>query len=493
LPFITGDNIVIRSASGRRNSVTIRGGGMFPSSATENGFGVRGNNVTIADLTIRDVGNHGIQVSGHNLFVHNVRIQDTYEQMIKGATAAETIEFGTVQCSLLEYTAGIGPNWYIGGLDIHKGQQWIVSDNVFKDISSPNQQVAEHAVHFWNNCLNNTIERNIIVNCDRGVGFGLGQNGNQNRGGIIRNNMIYNDGTGLFDDVGIGLESSPDTEVYNNSIYIDYPRAIEYRFETTINVRIGNNLTNKDISSRNGASGTLFSNVTTAPLNWFVDAPTGNLRLASEISTVIDQGTDLGRQVAVDIDQNNRPSGVAYDIGAHELQGQAETFDCTEIQANIGDICNDNDPNTILDVIQDDCSCRGAIPPNTFDCPEILSNYGDSCNDNDENTINDVIQEDCTCAGVLPPTFDCPILEANIGDACDDNNTNTTNDVIQDDCSCAGTAPPPIYDCPELDMNIGDSCDDNNADTTNDVIQDDCSCLGTTIPIILVMPAMIIM
>lgn len=122
---------------------------MLSTSSTENGILIAGDNVVIADLTIREVGNHGIQVSGHNLYVHNVRFQDTFEQMIKGSTSETFIDSDIIQCSLFEYTAGIGPQWYIGGLDIHKGINWIVRDNVFIDIQSPSEAVAEHAVHFW--------------------------------------------------------------------------------------------------------------------------------------------------------------------------------------------------------------------------------------------------------------------------------------------------------------------------------------------------------
>lgn len=78
-PYITGSHIVFRSLSGNRNAVTIRGGGMLPTSSTENGFLIAGSNVTIADLTVSDVGNHGIQVCDHNLLVHNVCFKDTYE------------------------------------------------------------------------------------------------------------------------------------------------------------------------------------------------------------------------------------------------------------------------------------------------------------------------------------------------------------------------------------------------------------------------------
>jgi len=156
----------------------------------------------------------------------------------------------------------VGPQFYIGGLDIHEGSNWIVNDNVFKNIASPSGSLAEHAVHFWDFSANNSVERNIIINCDRGIGFGLGTS--PNIGGINRNNTLYNDGSGLFNDVGISLETSPGTKVYNNTIYIDYPNAIEYRYTSTNNVEITNNLCNKLITSRNGDQATLTTNLTTA-------------------------------------------------------------------------------------------------------------------------------------------------------------------------------------------------------------------------------------
>ena len=315
-PYITANNVVFRSLSGKRDSVIIRGGGMVSTSSAEDGFSIVGNNVTIADLTIKEVGNHGIQVSGHNLYVHNVRIQNTYQQMIKGATAAASIDSAIVQCSLMEYPAGIGPNYYIGGLDIHKGKGWIVRDNVFKNIISPAGSPAEHAVHFWDNCMNNTVERNLIINCDRGIGFGLGTS--PNSGGLICNNMIYNNGWGQFDDVGIGLETSPNTRVYNNTVFIQYFNAIEYRFTGTTNADIKNNLTNQAIAARDGGTATLGTNVTNAQSNWFVNVNAGDLHIPSFNPAVIDQGTSLSAFVTGDIDKTSRPQGVAFDIGAHE-------------------------------------------------------------------------------------------------------------------------------------------------------------------------------
>jgi hypothetical protein len=318
-PYITASNVVFRSLSGQRDSVIITGTGMKSVAPdVENGFYFVGNNITIADLTIREVGNHGIAMHGDSILIHNVRIQNTYEQMIKGTSAGDGSDDCIVQCSLLEYPAGVGPQFYIGGLDIHRGSNWIVRDNLFKNISSPSGSLAEHAVHFWNNSSHNTVERNMIINCDRGIGFGLGNSANE--GGIIRNNMIYNDGTSMFHDVGIGLETSPNTKVYNNTIVISYPNAIEYRFAATTGVDIQNNLTNKLIRSRNGAQANVASNLTTVLANWFVDMSAGDLHLNANIPAVVDQGADLSAELSQDMDQVPRPQGLHFDLGAHEYQ-----------------------------------------------------------------------------------------------------------------------------------------------------------------------------
>lgn len=324
-PYLTASNVVIRSKSGNRDAVILTGGGMrdLGPDRTENGIYAVGNNITIADLTIKDVGNHAIAVTGDNLFVHNVKMQNIYQQMLKGNATGGGADKGTVQCSIFEYTAGIGPQFYLGGIDVHQADNWRVNDNIFKGIASPDYQlVAEHAVHFWRNSSNNIVERNVMINCDRGVGFGLGEQfGNGNSGGIIRNNMIFNDGSNPNNDVGIGLEQSPGTKVYNNTIYITYQNAIEFRFGETSDVDIANNLTNKSITWRrdNGAlpfPGT--SNYLNAQSNWFENANSGNLRLTSNYSEVVDQGIYLN-DVVEDIYQTDRRQGNATDIGAHEF------------------------------------------------------------------------------------------------------------------------------------------------------------------------------
>lgn len=316
--WLDGVNIIVRSVSGNRDSVVVKGWGMH--GGVPHVFEVNASYVTIADLTMGEVANHGIQIHGENdqdnLLVHNVRIYDTWEQMIKGSVSDNGLasDNGIVECSLFEYTAGVGPQYYIGGVDVHRGASWIVRDNEFRHIKSPETDLAEHAIHFWSNASNTLVERNKIVDCDRGIGFGLGSSGHV--GGIIRNNMVY-----VTRDVGIGLENSPGTSVYNNTVYNgnDYMASIEYRFAGTSGVSIINNLTNKAVLSRNGGSGTVQNNVTNAQSGWFVGAASGDLHLASgSISTVVDQGQTLA-DVSDDFDGDSRPQGSAYDVGADEV------------------------------------------------------------------------------------------------------------------------------------------------------------------------------
>jgi len=316
-PYITASNLVIRSASGNRDGVILTGGGMSDvAPATEIGLLLGGNNITVADLTIRNVGNHAISTGTDGHFIHNVRIQDTYEQMIKGTSSNDFTNDCVVQCSLFEYTSGIGPQFYIGGLDIHGGVNWTVSDNVFYDIASPSGSLAEHAIHFWDFSSDNVVERNMIVNCDRGIGFGLGSSPNE--GGIIRNNTIHNSGFDTFNDVGIGLETSPNTKVYNNTVNIDYPNAIEYRFPETTGVEIANNLCNRTIQVRDGATANIYNNIENAVASYYVSPATGDLHLDESEPNIVDQGVDLLTDVLVDIDKNPRSPGT-YDIGADEF------------------------------------------------------------------------------------------------------------------------------------------------------------------------------
>ncbi len=188
-----------------------------------------------------------------------------------------------------------------------------------------------------------------------------------------------------------------------------------------------------------------------------------------------------------------------------------------------------------------------------FDCLEELGDYGSPCDDGDPNTVNDALQEDCSCAGEPQLVNDeaCGAIELfcgddlsdqtfvgasqSVDDACGGSGTGdvwykfvadgtqtyfieeTETDVVVSlytgsDCgdltqigSCvdfgenftvtdAGTYYFRIrpygsattygvalsctpFDCPGLG-NFGGSCDDGNPNTVNDGITADCECVG---------------
>ena len=319
--WIDAAGVTMRSLSGERDAVVVRGQGM--GGGVSHVFNVNGDNFTVRDLTMRDVANHAVQlqVGVDGLLVRNCHILDTYEQMIKVAYDPARPDLcsdnGIVEYCLLEYRAGIGPQYYIGGVDVHNGKNWVVRHNVFRGIRSPSGDVAEYAVHFWSGCEDPLVEGNLVINCDRGIGFGMYGRGNVR--GVIRNNMVYHDASAGFADVGIAVEDTAGARVYNNTVFQEhgYPNAIEYRFSGTTGAYIANNITNRAIAARDGARGTETHNANGATAAWFAGLFVGDLHLAYAVATVVDQGTAIVGLVE-DIDGGGRPYGAGIDIGADE-------------------------------------------------------------------------------------------------------------------------------------------------------------------------------
>jgi hypothetical protein len=281
---ITGDNIVLTSLSGLPEDVIIQGG-ILPNSGIGNILRVSGKNFILSGITLRNARNHLVQIAGESdadfPVIRDCILQDAYQQLIKVSYDRDrapdiSSDWGLIENCRLEYTEGIGPNFYIGGIDVIAGNGWIIRNNKLKDIASPFESLAQYAIHIWTNASNTLVENNIIEDCDRGIGFGLGHGSDHpayaysHRGGVIRNNLIlHTNNDNPFSDVGIGLENSPGSIVIGNRIWLggNYPNAIEYRFPSTRDVIISNNITNKAIRSRNGGEAELSDNITDARLD----------------------------------------------------------------------------------------------------------------------------------------------------------------------------------------------------------------------------------
>ena len=329
--FIDTDGVTVRSQSGNRGSVILDQ--HYGEGGTSGIFRIVSSNVTISDLTLQYPYTHAIHISPattrstENILIDNVHIIDPGEQAIKinadtEESATYTVNNSTIRNCMIALTDAGRTNLtspypcYTGGIDGHWAANWTIQDNVIQGFWC-SDDLSEHGIHFWNHSSNIIVERNQIIDCDRGIGFGLGLDRGA-IGGIIRNNIIYHGPDHGVSDVGISLESTPNTQVYNNTIYHEHDySAIEYRFGDTADIYIANNLTNRAITERDTASGTVENNLITAQASWFVNTASGDLHLASSVTSVVDQGLAISG-LTDDFDKGVRPFGVGYDIGADE-------------------------------------------------------------------------------------------------------------------------------------------------------------------------------
>lgn len=326
-------NVAIRGASGNRDDVVLVGGGMRnPSGSVPFGIWTGGasvDGVTVADLTIRDFSEHAIILNAGTQRPHlyNLRLLDVGDQFVKGNPdpAGGGVNDGILEHSIVEYTT-TAPDSYSNGIDIHAGQNWIVRRNTFRNIvSPPGQPLMGPAILFWNRAGHTITEGNVLINCARGISYGLidRPGANDHTGGSIRNNIVFRSGT-QPGDVGIHVADSPDTEILNNTVVLSgtYPFAIEYRFPSTARLMLVNNLVDGTLQVRDGATATVRNNVTRVTPAMFVDLANGDLHLSPGATDAIDTGLAEAR-VPDDIDGRPRPAGAAYDIGADEFEPAA--------------------------------------------------------------------------------------------------------------------------------------------------------------------------
>ncbi len=325
-------DLTIKGATGNRDDVIIRGQGWNNNNVTHI-FNVAADRFTVADMTIGEVFYHPIQVHSNpfdadDFTAINVRFIDAKEQLLKVSGGGDLFaDRGRIYCCEFEFTQGVAYQYYTGGIDAHRSVNWVVHNNVFKGIRSPDGTLAEHAIHFWKVCSGTIITGNKINTCDRGIGFGLGDShANGHVDGLIMNNFVHTNR-----DVGIGLEHSPDTKVYNNTVITEnYPNSIEYRFSATSNAQIINNLTNGVIRNRNNASATLTTNYQTNDLSIFTDATNFDYHMTDSHPNIANVGTQLSK-VPQDIDCEPRANSI--DIGADEYYA---TSSCPPILTHNG-------------------------------------------------------------------------------------------------------------------------------------------------------------
>jgi hypothetical protein len=335
--------VTLRSVSGDAAKVIIDGEYKTPEAVV-----ITASDVTVAHVTITRAVDHPVHIypetagDVRNTRLYGLRLIDGGEQFVKvNPNGARTnfVDGGRLECSFLQLTeAGRpmveslgGTSCYTGGIDVHSGRGWVVRSNRFEDIYCRTGYLAEHAVHFWTGSRDTVVENNVVVNCARGVGYGLVEDGAgrvypddpyPGRGyighydGVIRNNVIYANVPQY--DTGIELDQARGVRVYHNTVFAG-PGAtaafssIDSRFANTL-ADIRNNLVNR-LTVRDGAGSNASNNREMVPAAYFTNVAGLDFHLSATATDALDKGVVLP-EAGLDLD--GQPHGPAPDLGADE-------------------------------------------------------------------------------------------------------------------------------------------------------------------------------
>ncbi len=316
--WVTQDGVTLRGATGNRDDVILDGGGMLTWDLTHV-IAIAADDVTVADLTIRNGDEHGVSIQGSDRpTLYNLHILDTGYQLVKVNPVGDGSEDGVLACSRLAYTT-TSPEDYTNGISAHNAHRWTVRDNTWIRIRTPNN-IPAPTILFWSGSTDTVVERNHLINCYQGIAFGNASDDDRpsHSGGVVRNNMIT---ASAPHDSLVELVHATGWLVAHNTVLGMHPASgltwlVEARFDDTSGT-FAYNLTNMAVINRDGSGATLTGNVTNAQPSWFVDAANADLHVISPTHQVIDRAGTLA-QVPTDIDGDARPAGPAPDVGADE-------------------------------------------------------------------------------------------------------------------------------------------------------------------------------
>jgi hypothetical protein len=325
-------NVAIRGASGDPAKVTIVGQGWESEARNDDLLHIaRCESVLIADLTFADCRSYGIKVEAENapkdIHIYHCRFRDIGVRAIKGSAGQDPVVRavkGSIRYCDFENRKVPPADWLFGGdyiaaIDMMALEDWTISDNVFRNIQGRNGG-GRAAIFIWVRSRRVVVERNLIVNCDRGVAFGNPGQSTANLEGerlvyvadsVIRNNFIAGGA-----DCGIELWYADRIQVLHNSIWRpeeNWSRGIRVGTGTT-RAEIANNLVHGEIRLEGGEA-RLSHNLAGRLQGYFVDPEAGNLELTREAAGAVGQGKLLP-EVTEDI--RGRTRSDPPDLGAWE-------------------------------------------------------------------------------------------------------------------------------------------------------------------------------
>ena len=327
-------NLTIRGASGDPARVILRGKGWDLGNDRDDILHVaRCDGVTIADITFTDCRSYGVKVEAENaprnVHIYNCRFRNIGVRAIKGSAGQDpTVRAvkGSVRYCQFENSKVPPADWLFGGdyisaIDMMALDDWTFSDNYLHNIKGRHGG-GRAAIFIWVRSRRIVVERNVFVDCDRGIAFGNPGNSTANlRGeqpayvsdGTIRNNFIAGGA-----DCGIELWFADGIKVLHNSIWRpeeNWARGI--RVGKGTRAEIANNLVHGEIRLEGGEA-QLRHNVTGRLDRYFADPALGNLGLTANATRAIDGAVPLP-EMATDIRGHARDG--RPDVGAWEWTG----------------------------------------------------------------------------------------------------------------------------------------------------------------------------
>ncbi len=339
----TTPNVTLRSASGNPEAVVLDAG-----YQTHELVSISASNITIAEVTLQKAYDHPIHITGSDdsdiegVVIYRVRVIDPGQQGIKvnSSYAGHYADRGRIECSSILLTdegrPHIRDNCYTGGIDMHKAWGWVIRLNHIEGFWC-DSGLSEHGIHLWRQCRDTLVERNLVLNCARGIGFGLSTQPDDNPrvypddpypdvgymdhiDGVIKNNMVAADFPGY--DSGIILWAAHGAQVYHNTVISLSGgfSGIEWRFEPTSG-QVKNNLTNLPIMARDDVPVEVGGNIEDIEPAALVDPAHGDLHVdtnAMAAAPIIDAGEVLDPGLC-DEDFDGQSRDAAPDVGADEV------------------------------------------------------------------------------------------------------------------------------------------------------------------------------
>jgi hypothetical protein len=330
---ISTDHLTIRSAGGVRENVILDGEMRFSRILVLRGA----KDFLIADVTVANSKQYGIVVLGDSdvqrMGVYNVKFHNIWVRGLK-STHSMRVDDGMVETSpeqafrirpgngavryclfvndeVKPFTDDQYNGDYVSGIDMMWLRDWVFSDNIFVGIRGHNG-IGRGAIFVWVNSDRVVAERNLIINCDRGICFGNPSGDPLHMSnGIVRNNFIV-----AGNRQGIELVRTVNVKVHNNTVVatnLDFP-TVDFN-ECAQYSQFRNNIVHGRAEVR--AETVSENNLVGQFPGWFANPDIGDLHLTAAAAGAVGKAKPLP-DVMQDFDC--RPRKATPDIGAHEFK-----------------------------------------------------------------------------------------------------------------------------------------------------------------------------